>query len=444
MRWATAPSPEPPRSTTRACAPRGSTSRALAAAEAALATAFDIKFAFNKWTLGEEFCAGRLGLAPGALDKPGFDLLAALGFSRAEIDAANTWCCGAMTLEGAPHLKPEHLAVFDCASPCGPTGTRALSAESHIQMMAAAQPFISGAISKTINMPNAATVEDCKDAYLLSWRLGLKSTALYRDGSKLSQPLAANLFGDDEEAEDQAAELYELSPAQRAPLVAERIVERVVERVVEKVVQRGERRRLPNRRKGYTQKATVGGHKVYLRTGEHEDGRLAELFIDMHKEGSAFRSLMHNFAIAISMGLQYGVPLEEFVESFTFSRFEPSGIVEGNDAIKMATSILDYIFRELGDLVSGPRRPRPCRARRPVARHGRQGRSAIEPGRDRRRAPPRNRCPRPGTVAGRGTGPDAAHDLERLCPQQADRAARRRRPRPDRRRTRPRRPAARG
>ena len=320
---------------------------ALAAAEAALATAFDIKFAFNKWTLGEEFCTGRLGLAPVALDKPGFDLLAALGFSRAEIDTANTWCCGAMTLEGAPHLKPEHLAVFDCASPCGPTGTRALSAESHIQMMAAAQPFISGAISKTINMPNAATVEDCKDAYLLSWRLGLKSTALYRDGSKLSQPLAASLFGDDEEAEDQAAELYELSPAQRAPLVAERIVERVVERVVEKVVQRGERRRLPNRRKGYTQKATVGGHKVYLRTGEHEDGRLAELFIDMHKEGSAFRSLMHNFAIAISMGLQYGVPLEEFVESFTFSRFEPSGIVEGNDAIKMATSILDYIFREL-------------------------------------------------------------------------------------------------
>ncbi|MGA8549912.1 MAG: vitamin B12-dependent ribonucleotide reductase, partial [Stellaceae bacterium] len=326
---------------------KGFGDRALAAAEAALATAFDIKFAFNKWTLGEEFCTGRLGLDGAALDKPGFDLLGALGFSRAEIEAANTWCCGAMTLEGAPYLKPEHLAVFDCASPCGPTGSRALSAESHIRMMAAAQPFISGAISKTINMPNAATVEDCKDAYLLSWRLGLKSTALYRDGSKLSQPLAANLFGDDEEAEDQAAELYELSPAQRAPLVAERIAERIVERVVEKVVQRGERRRLPNRRKGYTQKATVGGHKVYLRTGEHEDGRLAELFIDMHKEGSAFRSLMHNFAIAISMGLQYGVPLEEFVESFTFSRFEPSGIVEGNDAIKMATSILDYIFREL-------------------------------------------------------------------------------------------------
>ncbi|HTV45057.1 MAG TPA: vitamin B12-dependent ribonucleotide reductase [Stellaceae bacterium] len=326
---------------------KGFDDRALAAVEAALATAFDIKFAFNKWTLGEAFCIEALGLAAEALDRPGFDLLAALGFTRAEIDAANLWCCGAMTLEGAPHLKPEHLPVFDCASPCGRTGTRVLSAESHIRMMAAAQPFISGAISKTINMPNAATIEDCKDAYWLSWRLGLKATALYRDGSKLSQPLAASLFGDDEEAEEQAAELFEKSPAERAPLVAERIVERVVERIVEKIVQRGERRRLPNRRKGYTQKATVGGHKVYLRTGEHEDGRLAEVFIDMHKEGSAFRSLMHNFAIAISMGLQYGVPLEEFVESFTFSRFEPSGIVEGNDAIKMATSILDYIFREL-------------------------------------------------------------------------------------------------
>jgi ribonucleoside-diphosphate reductase alpha chain len=326
---------------------KGFDERTLAAAEAALASAFDIKFAFNKWTLGEEFCRDALGLAPAAFDDPGFDLLAALGFTRAEIDTANAWCCGAMTLEGAPHLKPEHLPVFDCASPCGRTGTRALSAESHIRMIAAAQPFISGAISKTINMPNAATVEDCKAAYWLSWRLGLKATALYRDGSKLSQPLAASLLGDGEDAEDEAAELFAQSPAQRAPIVAERIVERLVERVVEKVVQRGERRRLPNRRKGYTQKATVGGHKVYLRTGEHEDGRLAEIFIDMHKEGSAFRSLMHNFAIAISMGLQYGVPLEEFVESFTFSRFEPSGIVDGNDAIKMATSILDYIFREL-------------------------------------------------------------------------------------------------
>jgi ribonucleoside-diphosphate reductase alpha chain len=209
-------------------------------------------------------------------------------------------------------------------------------------MLAAAQPFISGAISKTINMPNAATVVDCKDAYMLSWKLGLKANALYRDGSKLSQPLQSQLIEDDE-AEEGVAELMEKNPVERVPVVAERIVERVIERVVAS----HERRRLPQRRKGYTQKAIVGGHKVYLRTGEYEDGDLAEVFIDMHKEGSAFRSLMNNFAIAISIGLQYGVPLEEFVEAFTFTRFEPSGIVEGNDAIKMATSILDYIFREL-------------------------------------------------------------------------------------------------
>ncbi|HEX3537889.1 MAG TPA: vitamin B12-dependent ribonucleotide reductase, partial [Stellaceae bacterium] len=316
---------------------------AIAAVEGALGSAFDIKFAFNKWTLGEAFCTEQLGVAPAALADPAFDLLSALGYSRAEIEAANTYCCGAMTLEGAPNLKAEHLAVFDCANPCGRSGTRCLSVDSHIRMMAAAQPFITGAISKTINMPNAATIEECKQAYELSWRLALKAVALYRDGSKLSQPLASTLFGEDEEAEDKAAELYTLSPAERAPIIAERIIERVVERIVN----RPERVRLPNRRKGYTQKATVGGHKVYLRTGEYEDGRLAELFIDMHKEGSAFRSLMNNFAIAISLGLQYGVPLEEFVEAFTFTRFEPSGIVEGNDAIKMATSILDYIFREL-------------------------------------------------------------------------------------------------
>jgi ribonucleoside-diphosphate reductase alpha chain len=324
-------------------AARGFDDTALAALEAALASAFDIKFAFNKWTLGETLLTERLGVAPAALADAGFDLLAALGFTRAEIEAANTYCCGAMTLEGAPYLREEHLAVFDCANPCGPSGTRCISAEGHIRMMAAAQPFITGAISKTINMPNAATVEDCKEAYRLSWRLGLKAVALYRDGSKLSQPLASTLFGEDDEAEDQAADLYTLSPAQRTPLVAERIVERIVERVVA----RAERTRLPDRRKGYTQKATVGGHKVYLRTGEYEDGRLAEIFIDMHKEGSAFRSLMNNFAIAISLGLQYGVPLEEYVEAFTFTRFEPAGMVEGNDTIKMSTSILDYIFREL-------------------------------------------------------------------------------------------------
>jgi ribonucleoside-diphosphate reductase alpha chain len=325
-------------------AQKGFDAAALAALEAALAAAFDIKFAFNKWTLGDGFLTERLGLAPEAVAGAGFDLLAALGYSRAEIDAANAYCCGAMTLEGAPHLQPPHLAVFDCANPCGKNGTRAISVDGHIRMMAAAQPFITGAISKTINMPNAATVEDCKDAYRLSWRLGLKAVALYRDGSKLSQPLASALFGDDEEAEEQAADLYALTPAQRTPLVAERIVERIVERVVARAA---DRELLPNRRKGYTQKATVGGHKLYLRTGEYEDGRLAEIFIDMHKEGSAFRSLMDCFAIAISLGLQYGVPLERFVDQFTFTRFEPSGIVEGNDTIKMATSILDYIFREL-------------------------------------------------------------------------------------------------
>ena len=323
----------------------GFTESALDALENSLAGAFDIRFAFNRWTLGEELLTEVLGIEPAALDRPGFDLLAALGFTREEVEAANTYCCGAMTVEGAPHLKPEHLAVFDCASPCGRKGTRSLSVESHIRMMAAAQPFISGAISKTINMPNSATVEDCKAAYLLSWKLALKANALYRDGSKLSQPLAAQLLEEGEDEAEEAIEaLIEAPAAGRAAQVAERVVERVIERVVET---RAERERLPGRRKGYTQKAVVGGHKVYLRTGEYEDGRLGEVFIDMHKEGAAFRSLMNNFAIAISIGLQYGVPLEEFVEAYTFTRFEPSGLVEGNDAIKMATSVVDYIFREL-------------------------------------------------------------------------------------------------
>ena len=249
-----------------------------------------------------------------------------------------------MTLEGAPHLKPEHYPVFDCANPCGRIGKRYLSVESHIRMMAAAQPFISGAISKTINMPNDATVEDCKNAYMLSWRLALKANALYRDGSKLSQPLNSALIADeDEEAEDAVEALAALPAAAKAAQVAEKIVEKIVERVV--AIR--EREKMPDRRKGYTQKAVVGGHKVYLRTGEYDDGRLGEIFIDMHKEGAAFRAMMNNFAIAISLGLQYGVPLEEYVEAFTFTRFEPAGFVQGNERIKNATSILDYIFREL-------------------------------------------------------------------------------------------------
>jgi ribonucleoside-diphosphate reductase alpha chain len=323
-------------------AAKGFTDEALRRLDGALKTAFDISFVFNRWTLGEAFLTQTLKISAEKLAEPGFDLLAHLGFIKEDIETANEHACGAMTLEGAPHLSPEHLPVFDCASPCGRKGRRFLSWESHILMMAASQPFISGAISKTINMPSDASVEDCKQAYMLSWRLALKANALYRDGSKLSQPLNSQLLADDaEEAEEVAEQLSSDKPmAARASVAAERIVERIVER-------QREREKLPNRRKSYTQKATVGGHKVYLHTGEYEDGRLGEIFIDMHKEGAAFRSLMNNFAIAISLGLQYGVPLEEYVDAFTFTRFEPAGLVQGNDTIKNATSILDYIFREL-------------------------------------------------------------------------------------------------
>jgi len=322
---------------------KGFTDEAIAKIEKALPTAFDIKFAFNKWTLGVEFLRDELGVETEELAAPNFDLLAWLGYTKREIEAANVHVCGAMTVEGAPHLKPEHYAVFDCANPCGRTGKRFLSVESHIRMLAAAQPFMSGAISKTINMPNDATVQDCKDAYMLSWKLGLKANALYRDGSKLSQPLQSQLIADEEDDEDVIEAFVEKPAAARAAALSEKIVEKVVERIV---VMR-ERERMPDRRKGYTQKAVVGGHKVYLRTGEYDDGRLGEIFIDMHKEGAALRSLLNNFAIAVSLGLQYGVPLDEYVDAFTFTRFEPSGPVQGNDTIKYATSILDYVFREL-------------------------------------------------------------------------------------------------
>ncbi len=323
---------------------KGFTQAKLDEIEALLPPAFDIKFVFNKWTLGAEFLTRDLKIPAEKLADQNFDLLTYLGFSRTEIDAGNIFVCGAMTVEGAPHLRPEHYAVFDCANPCGRTGKRVLGVESHIRMMAAAQPFISGAISKTINMPNEATIEDCKGAYLLSWRLGLKANALYRDGSKLSQPLSSQLVADDD---DEMEEAVEALIAANAPARATAVAEKIVERIVEKIERVRERERLPDRRKGYTQKAVVGGHKVYLRTGEYADGRLGEIFIDMHKEGAAFRSLMNNFAIAISVGLQYGVPLEEYVDAFTFTRFEPAGLVQGNDAIKNATSIIDYIFREL-------------------------------------------------------------------------------------------------
>ncbi len=308
--------------------------------EAALPSAFDIRFVFNQWTLGADFCTDVLGIPAEKLADPTFDMLTHLGFTKAQIEAANDHVCGTMTLEGAPFLKPEHYSVFDCANPCGKKGKRFLSVDSHIYMMAAAQSFISGAISKTINMPNDATIEDCQKAYELSWSLGTKANALYRDGSKLSQPLAAALVEDDDEA---AETLESGTPQAKAQVLAEKIIEKVV---VKEVV-RAHREKLPHRRKGYTQKAIVGGHKVYLRTGEFEDGSLGEIFIDMHKEGAGFRAMMNNFAIAVSVGLQYGVPLEEFVEAFTFTKFEPAGLVQGNDSIKNATSILDYIFREL-------------------------------------------------------------------------------------------------
>ncbi|HQU67734.1 MAG TPA: vitamin B12-dependent ribonucleotide reductase [Albidovulum sp.] len=308
--------------------------------EAALPSAFDIRFVFNQWTLGESFCRETLGIPAEKLADPTFDLLRHLGFTKAQVEAANDHVCGTMTLEGAPFLKPSHYAVFDCANPCGKTGKRFLSVDSHITMMAAAQSFISGAISKTINMPNNATIEETLAAYELSWSLGIKANALYRDGSKLSQPLAAALVEDDEEAEEILASG---SNQEKAMVLAEKIVEKVI---VKEII-RSHREKLPERRKGYTQKAIVGGHKVYLRTGEYKDGALGEIFIDMHKEGAGFRAMMNNFAIAVSVGLQYGVPLEEFVDAFTFTKFEPAGMVQGNDSIKSATSILDYIFREL-------------------------------------------------------------------------------------------------
>ena len=310
----------------------------LAKVEAAMESAFDVKFVFNRFTLGDEFCKDTLGFSDEQLNDFEFNMLEQLGFDKDAVEAANMHVCGSMTLEGAPHLKDAHLPIFDCANVCGRIGKRFLSVDSHITMMAASQPFISGAISKTINMPNAATVEECGAAYMLSWRLGLKANALYRDGSKLSQPLSSGLVEDIEDDDDEVLAALETPMAASAPQVIEKVVERIV---------RAERDRLPDRRKGYTQKASVGGHKVYLRTGEYEDGRIGEVFIDMHKEGAAFRSLMNNFAIAVSIALQYGVPLEEFVEAFTFTRFEPQGIVTGNDAIKMSTSILDYTFREL-------------------------------------------------------------------------------------------------
>ncbi|MGE0002182.1 MAG: vitamin B12-dependent ribonucleotide reductase [Fimbriimonadaceae bacterium] len=306
--------------------------------EDALESAFELRFVFNHFNLGADFCTEKLGFTQEQLDDWDFDMLAELGFSKEQILEANDHVCGRMTVEGAPYLREEHLPVFDCANRCGRTGRRFIRADGHIRMMAAAQPFLSGAISKTINLPGEASLEDIGDAYMLSWKLGLKANALYRDGSKLSQPLNAS-------TDDAAAAILEASigslddqPTAAAAEGAQKLVYRYI----------AKRRLMPARRRGYTQKARVAGHKVYLRTGEYDDGALGEIFVDMHREGAAFRSLMNCFAIAVSLGLQYGVPLEEFVEAFVFTRFEPNGPVQGHDNIKMSTSVIDYIFRELG------------------------------------------------------------------------------------------------
>jgi len=315
---------------------KGFTDEVIKKIEENLKNAFDIKFAFNKYVIGEDFCIKNLKLKSENLNDPSFNMLEHLGFSENEIDIANTHCCGSMTVEKAPHLKEEHLKIFDCANTCGKIGKRFLSTQSHIKMMASAQPFISGAISKTINMPNNATIEECKKSYIQSWKLGLKANAIYRDGSKLSQPLSSAIIEEEDIVDENN------STKEKTMIVAQRIAEDYVTEIV-----RTKRNKMPDRRKGYTQKAIVAGHKVYLRTGEYDDGSIGEIFLDMHKEGAAFRSLMNNFAIAISIGLQYGVPLEEFVEAYVGTKFEPSGIVQGNDSISMASSILDYIFREL-------------------------------------------------------------------------------------------------
>jgi ribonucleoside-diphosphate reductase alpha chain len=309
---------------------KGFTNEAINKIENILPSVFELSFAFNKYSLGEEFCKQNLGLTSEQLNSVDFDMLSVLGFTKEEIASANDYVCGTMTIEGAPFLRHEHYPVFDCANKCGKKGTRYIQTDAHIKMMAAAQPFISGAISKTINLPNHATIEDIKHAYMQSWKLGVKANALYRDYSKLSQPLNTM-------SEEEVEEIIEKKENNDIVKIAEKIIHRYI----------AKRRRLPDRRSGYTQKAKINGQTVYIRTGEYENGELGEIFIDMAKEGAAFRSLLNNFAIAVSLGLQHGVPLEEFVEAFIFTRFEPSGPVSGNRRIKMSTSVIDYIFREL-------------------------------------------------------------------------------------------------
>lgn len=334
---------------------KGFTQDDLEKMDKAVFAAFEIGFAFNIWTLGED-CLKRLGFKPEQYNSAGFNLLTALGFTRAQITEANDYICGTMTIEGAPFLKEEHYPVFDCANKCGQKGKRFIHAHGHIRMMAAAQPFLSGAISKTINLPNEAKVEEIKECYELSWTLGLKANALYRDGCKLSQPLSTKSdVKDDEKIEAVEAVLGEAANVKLSDLTPEQVLEAakaildksgdtVFKRQLSSIV---EKKQLPAKRRGFTQKAKVGGQTIFVRTGEYGDGTLGEIFVDLHKEGASFRSIMNCFAISVSIGLQYGVPLEEFVDKFTFTRFEPSGMVD-HPNIKSATSIVDYLFRLLG------------------------------------------------------------------------------------------------
>ncbi len=321
---------------------------------AAMGSAFEIGFVFNVFTLGEA-CLQRLGFTPDQYNDFGWSLLEALGFSDDEIDAANIYVCGTMTVEGAPYLKDEHLSVFDCANKCGATGERFIHAHGHIRMMAAAQPFLSGAISKTINLPNEATIEEIADSYRLSWELGLKACALYRDGSKLSQPLS-NKSDKKKKTTDATEEtgLMDGAFVDMGKLTIDELLEEMNKRVQSsadtslkrQLAMIVERRALPAKRRGFTQKAKINGQALFLRTGEYNDGTLGEIFIDMAKEGATMRSMLNCFAIAISIGLQYGVPLEEYVEKFVFTRFEPAGIVD-HPNIKTTTSIIDFMFRSL-------------------------------------------------------------------------------------------------
>lgn len=321
---------------------RGFNDEKIQAIEGQLDSVFDIKFAFNKWTLGEDFLQ-ELGFTAEQYDDFTFNLLEEIGFTKNQIEEANNFICGLMTIENAPGLRSEHLPVFDCANKCGKFGKRFIEYMGHVKMMAATQPFITGAISKTINMPNEATLIDVENVHLQSWKLMIKAIALYRDGSKLSQPL--NSVSDNGLVDE--VTLYDMIGDENNWNENVGAVE-INNRIVEKVYHRAERRRLPKRRHGFVREATVGGHKVFIRTGEYEDGSLGEIFIDMYKEGASFKGLMNCFAVLASKALQYGMPIEKMVDTFTFTRFEPAGAVFGHEAIKNATSIIDYVFRAIG------------------------------------------------------------------------------------------------